>query len=213
MSTDRQLRKMGLASGRLLPIGYGGVLYPSKGLFANITEEVLFLKLTPQAGDLWFEAMSHLKRRKVRKGTIRCEKPIPIMGVNGGSLANSNIKQGGNRRQWLTICDCYKMEPDSLMIESTHHSADVTNVTESDKSFDANALLSKTIMKVDPRHFRPAEVETLLGDPSKAKAQLGWTPKIKFEELVAEMVDHDLDLAKRHALLKKEGFSVELSKE
>ena len=69
------------------------------------------------------------------------------------------------------------------------------------------------IVKVDTRYFRPAEVETLLGDPSKAKEKLGWVPEISVEEMCAEMVKHDLDKAKQHALLKKHGFDVALAKE
>ena len=64
----------------------------------------------------------------------------------------------------------------------------------------------KTIVSVDPRYFRPTEVETLLGDPSKAKAKLGWTPKISFDELVAEMVREDLKSAERDELVKKHGY-------
>ncbi len=69
------------------------------------------------------------------------------------------------------------------------------------------------IVRIDPRYFRPAEVETLLGDPSKAKADLGWIPEITLDEMVAEMVSHDLDLAKQHALLKANGYKVDVSKE
>ena len=58
------------------------------------------------------------------------------------------------------------------------------------------------IVKVDPRYFRPAEVETLLGDPSKAKAKLGWFPEISVQEMCAEMVKHDLDAAKKAKLIK-----------
>ena len=64
----------------------------------------------------------------------------------------------------------------------------------------------KCIVAVDPRYFRPTEVETLLGDPSKAKAKLGWTPKITFDELVSEMVREDLKAAERDELVKKHGF-------
>ncbi|MCX5871349.1 MAG: GDP-mannose 4,6-dehydratase [Deltaproteobacteria bacterium] len=66
----------------------------------------------------------------------------------------------------------------------------------------------KCIVAVDPRYFRPAEVETLLGDPTKAKEKLGWTPKITFDELVAEMVREDLKAAERDELVKKHGYSV-----
>lgn len=69
------------------------------------------------------------------------------------------------------------------------------------------------IVKIDPRYFRPAEVETLLGDPSKAKAKLGWVPEITVQEMCEEMVAHDLESAKRHALLKKHGYEIAVSAE
>ncbi|MGC2047688.1 MAG: GDP-mannose 4,6-dehydratase [Gallionella sp.] len=65
----------------------------------------------------------------------------------------------------------------------------------------------KCIVKVDPRYFRPTEVETLLGDPTKAKQKLGWSPKITFDELVSEMVREDLKSAERDELVKKHGYS------
>lgn len=64
----------------------------------------------------------------------------------------------------------------------------------------------KRIVAVDPRYFRPTEVETLLGDPSKAHAKLGWEPKISFEQLVADMAEADLKLAKRDALVQQHGY-------
>jgi GDPmannose 4,6-dehydratase len=63
------------------------------------------------------------------------------------------------------------------------------------------------IVRVDPRYFRPTEVETLLGDASKAKNELGWEPKTTFDELVSEMVESDLQGAKRDELCKSHGFS------
>ena len=69
------------------------------------------------------------------------------------------------------------------------------------------------IVRVDPRYFRPAEVETLLGDPTKAKEKLGWVPEITVEEMCAEMVASDLDTAKRHSLLNAHGHHVSVSKE
>lgn len=66
----------------------------------------------------------------------------------------------------------------------------------------------KTIVKVDKRYFRPAEVETLLGDPSKAKQKLGWSPKTTFRELVSEMIHADLKSAKRDELVKEHGYAV-----
>jgi GDPmannose 4,6-dehydratase len=69
------------------------------------------------------------------------------------------------------------------------------------------------IVKVDTRYFRPAEVETLLGDPSKAKDKLGWVPQITVEEMCAEMIENDLAKAKQHALLRSHGYSVSVTKE
>ena len=65
----------------------------------------------------------------------------------------------------------------------------------------------KSIVAVDPRYFRPTEVETLLGDATKAKQKLGWTPKISFKELVSEMMREDLKVAERDELVKKHGYS------
>ena len=64
-----------------------------------------------------------------------------------------------------------------------------------------------TVVAVDPRYFRPTEVETLLGDPGKAKRELGWTPRTSFDELIQEMVDSDLNIAKRDALAVAHGFN------
>ncbi len=79
---------------------------------------------------------------------------------------------------------------------------------------NANSVnVGDIVVRVDPRYFRPAEVETLLGDPSKAKEKLGWVPEITVEEMCAEMITHDLDTAKRHALLKAHGHDVSISLE
>ncbi|MGZ3240939.1 MAG: GDP-mannose 4,6-dehydratase [Methylobacter sp.] len=74
-----------------------------------------------------------------------------------------------------------------------------------EKGYDAQG---SCIVQVDARYFRPTEVETLLGDPSKAKEKLGWAPKITFRELVSEMVREDLKVAERDELVKKHGYSV-----
>jgi GDPmannose 4,6-dehydratase len=67
------------------------------------------------------------------------------------------------------------------------------------------------VMRIDPRYFRPAEVDTLLGDPAKAKEKLGWEPEITAQEMCAEMVAEDLKTAKRHALLKTHGLDLPVS--
>lgn len=69
------------------------------------------------------------------------------------------------------------------------------------------------VVRVDPHYFRPAEVETLLGDPSLAKKDLGWIPQITLDEMVQEMVASDLEQARQHALLQKHGYAVQVSKE
>jgi GDPmannose 4,6-dehydratase len=82
------------------------------------------------------------------------------------------------------------------------------------KGDNAPALkVGDVIMKIDPRYFRPTEVETLLGDPTKAREKLGWTPQITAQEMCAEMVREDLKTARRHALLKAHDMDVPVSKE
>ncbi len=73
---------------------------------------------------------------------------------------------------------------------------------------DCGVKVGNTIVRVDPRYFRPTEVETLLGDPTKAKEKLGWQPKTSFQQLVAEMMRYDLDEARRDELCKSEGFTI-----
>ena len=64
----------------------------------------------------------------------------------------------------------------------------------------------KLIIVVDPRYFRPTEVKTLLGDPTKAKEKLGWEPKITLKEMIQEMMENDLNIAKRDTLVKDHGY-------
>ena len=69
------------------------------------------------------------------------------------------------------------------------------------------------IVQIDPRYYRPTEVETLLGDPTKAKERLGWVPEITLDQMIVEMVANDLDKARQHALLHRHGYSVAVGKE
>jgi GDPmannose 4,6-dehydratase len=82
----------------------------------------------------------------------------------------------------------------------------VTRVEASQGAMRAKCKPGDVVVKIDPRYFRPTEVETLLGDPSKAKAKLGWTPTTTFEELVREMVESDYTAARRDSLIKLAGF-------
>jgi GDPmannose 4,6-dehydratase len=73
--------------------------------------------------------------------------------------------------------------------------------------------IGQPIVAVDPQYFRPTEVETLLGDPTKARERLGWVPRTSFEAMVQEMVECDLDTARRHKLLASNGYHVPISVE
>ena len=73
-----------------------------------------------------------------------------------------------------------------------------------EKGFDEES--KQLVVAVDPRYFRPTEVEALLGDPSKAKEKLGWTPVITLQQMVKEMMEHDLNHAKRDLLVKERGY-------
>lgn len=91
---------------------------------------------------------------------------------------------------------------------------DEVGIVESISGDSAPALkVGDVIVRVDKRYFRPSEVETLLGDPSKAKQKLGWTPEITVQEMCAEMVAEDLQAAKRTALLKANGYDISISVE
>lgn len=94
--------------------------------------------------------------------------------------------------------------------EGVDEIATVTGVT-GDKA--PEVTVGDVLMRIDPRYFRPAEVETLLGDPAKAKKELGWVPEITAQEMCAEMVTEDLKTAQRHALLKAHGHHVPVSLE
>jgi GDPmannose 4,6-dehydratase len=72
-----------------------------------------------------------------------------------------------------------------------------------------NKADGKVLVEIDPRYFRPAEVDLLIGDPSKAKTKLGWEPKVKLPELVKMMVDYDIELARREVHLKEGGYKTE----
>jgi len=99
-------------------------------------------------------------------------------------------------------------------LEFTGTGIDEIATVKSISGDNAKALkVGDVIVKVDPKYFRPAEVETLLGDPTKAKETLGWVPEITVEEMCAEMVQNDLSNAKQHALLKEHGHKVSLAVE
>ena len=85
---------------------------------------------------------------------------------------------------------------------------EIATVTKVNNEISPSINVGDIIMRIDPRYFRPAEVETLLGDPSKAKEKLGWIPEITVQEMCSEMVAYDLAEAKKLHFLIKNGFDV-----
>jgi GDPmannose 4,6-dehydratase len=116
----------------------------------------------------------------------------------------------------ISVRDFVRMSANELGIklQFTGQGADETATVASISGRDVSGInVGDTIIRVDPQYFRPAEVETLLGNPAKAKEKLGWQPEITVEEMCAEMVRHDLDIAKRHALLERNGHNVTIAVE
>jgi len=105
---------------------------------------------------------------------------------------------------WLML---QQEKPDDFVV-ATGEAYSVREFVE--RVFTKLELDYNDFVEVDPRYFRPAEVDYLLGDPSKAKALLGWEPKVSFDDLVRRMVEHDLDLAKQEKVLKDAGHAVAL---
>lgn len=116
----------------------------------------------------------------------------------------------------ISVREFVRMSAKEAGIELTFSGEGVNEVATVSAITGDNApgvKVGDVIVKVDERYFRPAEVETLLGDPAKAKAKLGWVPEITVEEMCAEMVANDLQQAKQHALLRANGFDVAISLE
>jgi len=82
----------------------------------------------------------------------------------------------------------------------------ITHIEDAQRQLSSRCKVGDVIVRVDPRYFRPTEVETLLGDPTRAREQLGWSPRITFDELVHEMIEADFASARRDALVKMAGF-------
>jgi GDPmannose 4,6-dehydratase len=101
-----------------------------------------------------------------------------------------------------------------IKLRFENHGVDEIAIVESISGNNATAIkVGQVVVRIDPRYFRPTEVETLLGDPTKAKTKLGWIPEITAQSMCQEMVQTDLQDAKRHALLKSHGYAVNFSLE
>ena len=116
----------------------------------------------------------------------------------------------------FSVRDFIKMSAQELGIELTFEGNGIDEKGVVKKITDSKPTKLKVgdvVVQVDPRYFRPTEVETLLGDPSKAKEKLGWIPQITVQEMIKEMIQHDLDQAKQHALLISHGFDISVTQE
>lgn len=141
----------------------------------------------------------------------------------------SSLRDWGHARDfveamWLIL---QQPEPDDFVIATgEQHSVrefcllafrelgiDINFQGEGVNEVGVNSATGETLIAVDPKYFRPTEVETLLGDPTKAKTKLGWEPRVTFPELVKEMVLADLEIAKRDDVVKREGFKIYASAE
>ncbi|MCD6672180.1 MAG: GDP-mannose 4,6-dehydratase [Burkholderiaceae bacterium] len=101
-----------------------------------------------------------------------------------------------------------------IELEFVGSGVDERAVVSAVRGADAPAVkVGDVILVVDPGYFRPAEVETLLGDASKAREKLGWMPEIGLDEMIDEMIRHDLDKARQHTLLRQSGFEVSVTRE
>jgi GDPmannose 4,6-dehydratase len=159
--------------------------------------------------------------RKITRGLARVSEGLQSC-IHLGNL--DSLRDWGHARdyveaQWLML---QQDDPEDFVIATgEQHSVrefvlkagarfgmDIEWTGEGVKEIGTDTADGRVVVKIDPRYFRPTEVDTLLGDPTKAREKLGWFPKVSFKALVAEMADSDLELAKRDALIMKEGFKV-----
>jgi GDPmannose 4,6-dehydratase len=182
------------------------------GLFA--CSGILFNHESPLRGETFVS-------RKITRGLARIEAGLDECVYLGNLDARRDWGHARDyvRAQWLML---QQNEPDDFVI-ATGLQFSVRDCVEragrclgmrvqwrgsglDEQAVDSNS--GKIIVRVDPRYFRPTEVDTLLGDASKARSKLGWQPEVTFDQLVAEMVATDQQIAKRDALNRQHGFKV-----
>ena len=182
------------------------------GLFA--CNGILFNHESPLRGETFVT-------RKITRGLARIKTHLDecLYLGNLDALRDWGHARDYVRAQWLML---QQAEPEDFVIATGEQYSVRTFVNRAAEALgielgwrgagvDEHAIdkdTGKTIVRVDPRYFRPTEVETLLGDPSKARSKLGWRPEVSFDALVREMVEADLRIAERDALVAREGFSV-----
>ena len=175
---------------------------------------ILFNHESPMRGETF---VTRKITRALARIKVGLEKTLYLGNMNA-------LRDWGHARdyvemQWLML---QQEEPDDYVIATGRQRSvrDFVNLAAREFGMDIewrgtgvdeqgiDAESGEPIIKVDPAYFRPTEVETLLGDPSKAREKLGWEPRTTLEEMVAEMAAHDLEEAKRDKLCADEGFSV-----
>lgn len=181
------------------------------GLFA--CNGILFNHEGPTRGETFVT-------RKITRGLARIKAGLDECLYLGNLDARRDWGHARDyvRAQWLML---QQEKPEDYVIatgeqhsvrEFVEHAAEALGMQlrwhgSKDGEHAVEAGSGRTVVRVDPRYFRPAEVDTLLGDASKARRQLGWAPEVGFPELVREMVESDWRLAQRDALVEREGFA------
>jgi GDPmannose 4,6-dehydratase len=184
----------------------------SYGMFA--CNGILFNHESPLRGETFVS-------RKITRGLARIHEGLDDCLYLGNLEARRDWGHARDyvRAQWLML---QQDEPEDYVI-ATGRQRSVRDFVEAaarrldmqiewrgagNDEHGIDTATGRTVIRIDPRYFRPAEVDTLLGDPSKAREQLGWEPATSFEQLVDEMVQHDLDRARRYAVIEREGFQI-----
>ena len=156
----------------------------------------------------WGHARDYIEMQWLMLQQDHAEDFVIATGVQYSvrDFVNAAAKELGMDIRW----EGQGVDEKGYLVRDASHKGQVTsNPQDASSLATCNLQLAtgdRPIVAVDPRYFRPTEVETLLGDPSKAKNKLGWTPRISFDELVSEMVREDLKAAERDELVKKHGY-------
>lgn len=178
---------------------------------------ILFNHESPRRGETFVT-------RKITRGLANISQGIEdcIYMGNIDALRDWGHAKDYVRMQWMML---QQDNPDDFVIATgqqysvrqfIHWTADALGMHLTWKGEGVNQIAywnDRPVVRIDPRYFRPTEVETLLGDPTKAKQKLGWMPEITAQEMCHEMVAHDLVQAKQHALLKVNGYDINVSVE
>lgn len=190
---------------------------------------ILFNHESPRRGETFVTRKITRALSNISQGLDKC-----LYLGNMGALRDWGHAQDYVRMQWMML---QQDEPDDFVIATGKQISvrefvclsakclginiefsgegvnEIGTITGIDGDDAASLNVGDVIVEVDPGYFRPTEVETLLGDSTKAKDVLGWTPEITVEEMCAEMVANDLDIAKRQAFLKSHGHNINIPME